>query len=108
VLSAADGSAALQLFAANAVDLVLLDYAMPGMDGGAVAQEIKRRRGTVPIIMVSASPIPEQILICADCVIRKGQGPALLLKKIDQLLSPTSKTREAPTINSVQLPKENR
>jgi CheY-like chemotaxis protein len=37
VLSAADGEQALHFFAAHDVDLVLLDYLMPGMDGGAVA-----------------------------------------------------------------------
>ena len=41
VLSAADGEAALDLFANNPVHLVLLDFAMPGMDGGAVAKELK-------------------------------------------------------------------
>ena len=42
VLSAAEGEAALNLFATNPVHLVLLDFAMPGMDGGAVAKELKR------------------------------------------------------------------
>ena len=44
VLSAADGEQALHLFRAHAVDLVLLDYVMPGMDGGVVAQEIKNAK----------------------------------------------------------------
>ena len=41
VLSAADGEQALHFFAMHAVDLVLLDYAMPGIDGGIVAREMK-------------------------------------------------------------------
>ena len=59
VLSAADGEQALRLFAVQAVDLVLLDYLMPGMDGGAVAQEMKNRKPLVPVIIVSASPVEE-------------------------------------------------
>ena len=44
VLSALDGETALQLFNAHpAVELVLLDFAMPGMDGGVVAREMKMR-----------------------------------------------------------------
>ena len=54
VLNACDGKQALEMFRGNAVDLVLLDYYMPGMNGGEVAAEIKRLR-PVPIIMVSSS-----------------------------------------------------
>jgi len=51
VLSAIDGENALELFDAHPViDLVLLDYAMPGIDGDAVARELKVRKPTVPIL----------------------------------------------------------
>src|SRR5208337_5017675 len=49
VLSAADGKKALEIFAAHPVDLVLLDFRMPGMDGGIVAQQMKRRKPRVPV-----------------------------------------------------------
>jgi CheY-like chemotaxis protein len=45
VLSAADGEQALQMFAQRWVDLVLLDYVMPGMNGGVVARKISSRTG---------------------------------------------------------------
>jgi CheY-like chemotaxis protein len=86
VLSAADGEQALILFESNVVDLVLLDYLMPGLDGGVVAQEMKRRRPHVPIIIVSASPILEDGHTCANCIVRKGFGPKPLLDKMKQLL----------------------
>ncbi len=86
VLSAADGEQALILFARNSVDIVLLDYVMPGLDGGAVAQAMKKHRPNVPIIIVSASPILEAAHTCADCIIRKGRGPKPLIDKIKQLL----------------------
>jgi CheY-like chemotaxis protein len=87
VLSAADGEQALRMFAEQPVDLVLLDYVMPGMDGGVVAEAIKNHNPRVPIVIISACPVDQQSLGCVDCFIRKGDGPALLLEKIKQLLA---------------------
>ena len=86
VLSAPDGEQALKLFEENPVDMVLLDYLMPGMDGGAVAREIKRQRPSIPIIIVSASPMAHEIRTCVDCILPKGEGPAVLLNKMKQLM----------------------
>ena len=41
VLVATTGADALQLFASHPVDLVLLDYHMPGMNGDVVAEHMK-------------------------------------------------------------------
>jgi CheY-like chemotaxis protein len=88
VLNARDGLEALRIFDSHSVDLVLLDYFMPEMDGGAVASEMKRRQPDVPVIIVSAS------LDCVDLVrdnvdsfICKGNGPELLLAEIRKFLS---------------------
>ncbi len=86
VLSAIHGRQALEILAANGVDLVLLDYVMPGLDGGAVAREIKKSRPDVPVILVSASPIPDESLACIDALLEKGRGPEVLLKKIGEFL----------------------
>jgi two-component system KDP operon response regulator KdpE len=53
VVTAADGSEALQRSEEDIFDLILLDITMPGPDGFAVCQAI-RQRSTVPIIMLSA------------------------------------------------------
>lgn len=73
VLSAIHGRQALEILAANAVDLVLLDYVMPGLDGGAVAREIKKSRPDVPVILVSASPIPDESLACIDALLERAE-----------------------------------
>ncbi len=86
VLSAPDGEQALKLFEENLVDMVLLDYLMPGMDGGQVARHIKQKRPGIPIIIVSASPMAHEIRDCVDCILPKGEGPRLLLKKMKQLM----------------------
>lgn len=90
VLSAANGQQALDIFAEHCVDLVLIDYLMPGMNGGIVAQEIKRRKQGLPVIMVSGSHLAQKIVTCVDCFIDKAEGPMLLLEKVKHLLPPAS------------------
>ncbi len=53
VTTAATGEAALQLFGRARPDLVILDLALPEMDGLDVAR-LMRRSGDVPIIMLTA------------------------------------------------------
>ena len=53
VLTAFDGEEALEIFAAEQPDLILLDLMLPQTDGLEVAREI-RKSSEVPIIMVSA------------------------------------------------------
>jgi two-component system sensor histidine kinase BarA len=59
-----DGTAALARLAAEPYDLVLLDGLMPGLDGPAVARELRRREAAaslppIPIVGVTASILPE-------------------------------------------------
>ena len=88
VLSASNGEEALGFFAAVLVDLVLLDYAMPGLDGGRVAREMKASRPLVPIILVTGLPFEDKTLPCVDWIYKKGDDPGFLLAKIRQLLAP--------------------
>lgn len=87
VVSAVDGENALRLFERDAVDLVLLDYTMPGLDGGAVAHEMKRTKPGVPVVMVSGASLPAEVLAEVDCSVTKGQDPGLLLGTIRRLLA---------------------
>jgi len=54
VTEAKDGSEALELVKRQAFDLVMLDYAMPGMQGWEVALNIRRIAPGLPILMVTA------------------------------------------------------
>lgn len=86
VLTALDGPTGIELFQSSPVDGVILDYNMPGMDGIAVAEELKRLRSTVPIIMLSGYPIPAHAHRAIDTIITKGDSPALLLNRTASLL----------------------
>jgi two-component system, NtrC family, nitrogen regulation response regulator NtrX len=54
VLTAPDGETALKLVAEQVPDLVLLDIALPGVDGLEVLQELKRLYPYLPVVMISA------------------------------------------------------
>ena len=86
VFTATDGPAGIDLFKAHPVDAVIVDYSMPKMDGVAVAETLKKMRSTVPIIMLSAYPLPAEANQSIDAVITKGESPAKLLTTTGSLL----------------------
>ena len=87
VLTASDGTEGLKLFDENPVDVVVLDYFMPELNGGEVAAEMRRRRPGVPIVLLSAYfSLPPEALDAADAFITKGDPPDVLIEKIKNLL----------------------
>jgi CheY-like chemotaxis protein len=89
VATAIDGVTGLSLFGNEPVDAVVLDYFMPGMNGGAVAAEMRRLRPEVPIILLSAYiNLPPDVVQVVDCTILKGDGPDTLLSKLREMLPP--------------------
>jgi CheY-like chemotaxis protein len=53
VAEAKNGAHALELFAKDRFDLVLTDFAMPGMSGSELAVRIKRLAPLQPILMIT-------------------------------------------------------
>jgi two-component system nitrogen regulation response regulator NtrX len=53
VVTAADGTEALQCVDENDLSLVLLDFQLPDMDGLKVLEEVKKRKPALPVVMVS-------------------------------------------------------
>ena len=87
VLVASRGTDAMQLFASHPVDLVLLDYHMPGMNGDVVAEHMKAGQPDVPIAMLSADDgLPESALRWVDAFVSKSESPANLLQIVEHLL----------------------
>jgi CheY-like chemotaxis protein len=86
VLTASSGQQGLAIFNDHDVDLVVLDYYMPGLNGGDVAAEMRRKRPDVPIIFLSAYfSLPPAALELANAFITKGDPPDVLIDKIQQL-----------------------
>src|SRR5437667_81151 len=86
VLIAESGRAGLRLLSEQSIDLVVLDYRMPELDGSQVAAEIRRLYGRLPIVMLSGYPedIPAQTLEILDAFVVKGE-PANLVSAILRL-----------------------
>lgn len=55
-LTSLSGQEALNVLASEAVDIVILDYMMPGMDGLATLKEIRKKYKDLPVIMFTAHP----------------------------------------------------
>ena len=76
----------LELFAVHPIDLVLLDYAMPGINGREVAATMRQIKPDVRIVMFSGVSLSEDKLTSVDAFIEKGQHPLVLIQKIEELL----------------------
>ncbi|MFZ0272687.1 MAG: response regulator [Acidobacteriaceae bacterium] len=87
VLVATDGPAGLSIFRERNVDGVVLDYYMPEMDGGVVAEAMRRERPAVPIMLLSAYiNLPAEVVTLVDVTLLKGEGPLELLEKLRLML----------------------
>jgi CheY-like chemotaxis protein len=89
VLEASDGDQGLKLFHTHAVDAVVLDYQMPGMNGDVVAAKMKRMKSQVPIMLLSSyGPLPANKLRSVDTFLSKSQETKMLLPSLQELLTP--------------------
>lgn len=86
VITASSGRIGLRLLERHPVQLVILDYGMPEMNGEAVAREIRRTHPHVPILMLSGQlDIPRRASSAVDAFVAKGQPPAVLLGHLSAL-----------------------
>jgi len=86
VLTAPSGSKGLELASIHSVDVVIVDYFMPEMNGQESAIEMRRLKPQAPIIMLSgAVDVPEQALKLVDAFIAKDHLSSQLLPVIAQL-----------------------
>jgi len=72
-------------------DLIILDYAMPRLDGLSAAKEIHRLLPTVPIVLHTLYASTELDLAASKYGIRKvvdKTKPAALISALEELLSP--------------------
>lgn len=89
VLTALDGEAGLELFERNPVRIVVLDFAMPGMSGGEVAERMRQIKPAIPILMLSAyTSLPPEVGKNVTLAMTKGEGAPVLLEKLSKLVPP--------------------
>src|SRR5271169_1034978 len=70
VPTAPSGGKGLELASIHSVDVVIVDYFMPEMNGEEFAIEMRRLRPQAPIIMLSAvEDVPKQALKLVDAFI---------------------------------------
>ena len=97
VASASDGIEAMELFAKNKYDLILLDIMLPKIDGFGVC-ELIRKQSQVPIIMLTALGGEEEQIrgldLQVDDYITKPFSVPILIRKIAAVLRRSSQTQE--------------
>jgi CheY-like chemotaxis protein len=91
VLTASDGPSGLEIFSAEPIEAVVLDYSMPGMHGGEVAARMRQTKPNVPILLLSAyMGLSVEVTSVVDLYMTKGEGAPVLLEKLSSLLQPVS------------------
>ena len=95
VITAKNGTDALQLARSKCPDLIMLDLVMPGIDGGTVAQTLKEHPATenIPVIFMTAllsrnEEYKEDHVIAGNITYAKPIDSAELLARIKKLLYP--------------------
>jgi len=101
VIQARDGQEALDRFAEQHVDLVVLDLMLPQISGWDVCRELRRnpRTARVPIIMATArDEVSDRIVgleIGADDYLIKPYNPKELIARVHALLRRVNEERQA-------------
>ncbi|MBY0229354.1 MAG: response regulator, partial [Gemmataceae bacterium] len=65
-LLASDGQQAVEAAARQRFDVVLMDWQLPGMDGGEATRRIRRQGSRVPIIALTAHALPAERERCLE------------------------------------------
>ena len=89
VMEAGSGGAGLDLLdRAPGIDLLLVDFAMPGMNGAEVAEEAQRRRPGLPTLFVTGYADLEAVRsIGGDRIVAKPFQPERLFRAIERVLA---------------------
>jgi two-component system response regulator MprA len=118
VSASPDGGSALAALEQSVPDLVVLDVAMPGLDGLAVARRIRSKGLALPVLLLTARDsvsdrvkgldagaddylvkpfAPEELLARIRALLRRGREPAEVLAHGDLSLDPATRTARRGT-----------
>ncbi|MEN0108428.1 MAG: response regulator [Pseudomonas sp.] len=82
VIEADSGARALQLLATLEVDLLLADFAMPGMNGGELARVVAVQQPQLPIVFISGYAELDSVGLGDSPVIQKPFSEEQLVRKL--------------------------
>jgi len=112
---AEDGVAAVRMAVELNPDVVILDLAMPSMDGVTAAREISQSLPTVPIVMHTLHALSQLELEAKKngirCIVPKSEG-AHIISVLDELTAPPAAAassdavteKEGATTQPIQVP----
>ncbi|MBS6023653.1 MAG: response regulator transcription factor [Paeniclostridium sordellii] len=89
VLTASNGEEALEKFYENKIDLAILDWMMPNIDGIKVCKQIKEKSDTKVMMLTAKGQVDDEIdalNIGADDYIKKPFDPRLLIIRVKKLI----------------------
>ncbi len=97
VLIAPDGPTGIALASQHPVDVVVLDFKMPGMDGGQVAEALLKQQPNLLIVICTGffDAVPAWLWWFAAAYLHKGDGPEVLLSAIQELIASKKVSNEA-------------
>ena len=86
-LEAVDGREGLAAIHAcdGAIDAVVSDLDMPGMDGRSLTQQLKRNHPSIPVLVLSSAADPSDLSWC-DAIMQKPFVPLKLAAAVQRLL----------------------
>lgn len=90
VFTALNGEEALDIFYSEEIDVVILDWMMPILDGISVCKEIKENSDIKVLILTAKSQVEDELKalnIGADEYVRKPFDPRVLIARVNKLLS---------------------
>lgn len=87
VLTADSGPAALDVFCSQTVDAVVLDFDLPGMNGGEVAMVMRQLKPQVPkLLFTGCANLPVEALRAVEGVCAKPSGIGVLRSHVRAML----------------------
>ena len=88
VVVATGGRDGIAAFGNHHVDLVVVDYRMPDLDGGTVARKLREKNPSVPIVMFTGvDDISPEALTAVNSLVKKGESPTALSDEVQRLLA---------------------
>jgi CheY-like chemotaxis protein len=96
-IEASNASEALELIAQNQIDVALLDFNMPGINGVELAEQMRKLRPSMPIALITAN-IQNEVVAAAKAVDAAFVAKPLTQEGLQGFLDTAAQTLPAENI----------